>query len=104
MLALSARLDDGLAAALPARAMPWSVVGLGARAEFVFRAPPPRNGAEAAASLQPALDQALRLYLLNRGVAITPFHNMTLVCPDTSEADVNRLVGVFGDAVDELRG
>ncbi|MND04074.1 aminotransferase [compost metagenome] len=53
--------------------------------------------------MQPALDRVLHLYLLNRGVAITPFHNMTLVCPDTSEADVDRLVAVFGDAVDELR-
>jgi glutamate-1-semialdehyde 2,1-aminomutase len=102
MLSLSARLADGLRAAIAARRLPWSVVRLGARAEFVFAAPPPRTGGEAAAAMVPALDQALHLYLLNRGVAITPFHNMTLVCPDTSEADVDRLVALFGEAIDEL--
>jgi glutamate-1-semialdehyde 2,1-aminomutase len=103
MFALSARLADALALVIDTHGLPWSVLRLGARAEFVFASPPPRNGGEAARAMQPALDQALHLYLLNRGIAITPFHNMTLVCPQTSEADVDRLAAVFGEALDELR-
>jgi glutamate-1-semialdehyde 2,1-aminomutase len=104
MLALSARLADGLTAEIGRHGLPWSVTRLGARAEFAFAAPPPRSGAEASQAMQPATDQALHLYLLNRGIALTPFHNMTLICPQTSEADVDRLVVVFGEALDELRG
>jgi glutamate-1-semialdehyde 2,1-aminomutase len=102
MLALAERLADGMARAIAARGVPWSVVRLGARAELVFAAPPPRNGAEMMRALQPETEQALHLFLLNRGVAITPFHNMTLVCPATTEADVDRLVALTGEAIEEL--
>jgi glutamate-1-semialdehyde 2,1-aminomutase len=101
-LGLAERLADGMDGAIAARGLPWSVVRLGARAELVFAAPPPRNGSESAAALQPALERALHAYLLNRGIAITPFHNMTLVCPATREADVDRLVVVLGEAMDQL--
>ena len=41
------------------------------------------------------LERAVHLYLLNRGIMITPFHNMTLVCPATTEAHIERYLDVF---------
>ena len=64
-------------------ALPWSVSQLGARSEYRFASPAPRNGTEAAAATDDALDEYLHLYLVNRGVLITPFHNMALMSPDT---------------------
>jgi glutamate-1-semialdehyde 2,1-aminomutase len=75
---------------------------VGARAEFVCAPTPPRNGTEAAAVMHGELEHVVHLYLLNRGVVITPFHNMTLVSPATSAADVERLVSVLGDCLDAL--
>jgi glutamate-1-semialdehyde 2,1-aminomutase len=62
----------------------------------------PRNGTEAGRQLDPDLEHIVHLYLLNRGVLITPFHNMILVCPDTSAADVDRLVSTFDACLAEL--
>lgn len=104
MLPLSEQLADGLAAAIASRGLPWHVSRVGARAEFVCSATPPRNGSEAAAAIHGELEQAIHLFLLNRGVVITPFHNMTLVSPATSAADVERLVAVLGDCLDALLG
>jgi glutamate-1-semialdehyde 2,1-aminomutase len=103
MLALSDRLAEGLRRTIRERQLPWHVSNVGARAEFVCCPRPPRNGTEAAAAMQPALEHAIHLYLINRGFLIAPFHNMTLVCPDTAEADVDRLVGAVRDCCDELR-
>jgi glutamate-1-semialdehyde 2,1-aminomutase len=75
------------------------VTQLGARCEFQFRATPPRNGSEAGAALDPELEQLIHLALLNRDVMITPFHNMMLVCPDTSIADVNKLLRAFDEVL-----
>jgi glutamate-1-semialdehyde 2,1-aminomutase len=102
MSALRERFVAGVEEALAAHGAPWSIVSLGARAEYRFRAPPPRTGAESAAAADPELDEYLHLTLLNRGVMITPFHNMALMCPATSEADVERHTEAFGEAVAEL--
>jgi glutamate-1-semialdehyde 2,1-aminomutase len=102
MLPLSRRLADGIAAAIAARGLPWHVSQVGARAEFVCGPTPPRNGTEAAAAMHGDLEHAIHLFLLNRGVVIAPFHNMTLVSPATSEADVERLIAVLGDCLDTL--
>lgn len=102
MLPLSKKLADGMAAAIAKRNLPWHVSHVGARAEFVCAAKPPRNGTEAGAAMHGELEHAVHLFLLNRGVVITPFHNMTLVCPHTSAADVERLVSVLGDCLDLL--
>ena len=72
------------------------------RAEYRFTPEPPRTGAESAAAGDRELEEYLHLYLLNRGVLITPFHNMALMCPATTEAQVDRHTEVFGDAVKEL--
>src|SRR5690606_10021105 len=81
MLPLSRRLADGIAATIQARGLPWHVSNVGARAEFVCAPDRPRNGSEAAAAMHGDLEHAIHLYLLNRGVVIAPFHNMTLVSP-----------------------
>jgi glutamate-1-semialdehyde 2,1-aminomutase len=83
--------------------MPWHVVRLGARAEYRFCPEPPRTGAEAAAASDPELDDYVHLYLMNRGVLITPFHNMALMCPATTTEDVDRHAEAFAGAVEELR-
>jgi glutamate-1-semialdehyde 2,1-aminomutase len=77
------------------------VVHVGARAEIVLAATPPKNAAEMRAALaQRELNHALHLYLINRGILIAPFHMMMLVSPATTEAQIARLV----DAVDAFAG
>ena len=46
---------------------------------------------KAEAAFDDDLEQCIHLYLLNRGIMITPFHNMMLVCPQTSQEDATRL-------------
>jgi glutamate-1-semialdehyde 2,1-aminomutase len=102
MVALRERFVTGVEEALARHGAPWSIVSLGARAEYRFVPSPPRTGAESAAAADPALDEYLHLRLLNRGVLITPFHNMALMCPATSEADVDLHTEAFGEALAEL--
>jgi len=102
MLARAGQLADGLRAVIARHRLPWCVSRVGARAEFQFCAQPPRNGSEAGAAMDAALEQALHLALLNRGVLITPFHNMMLVCPDTTAADVDLLLQAFDDSLHAL--
>ena len=82
--------------------LPWSVTQLGARAEYRFASPAPRNGTESAASHDAALEDFLHLYLANRGILLTPFHNMALMCPQTTSADVERHHEIFEEAIREL--
>jgi len=84
--------------------LPWEVQQLGARAEYWFRPTPPRTGAEAASSDDHELARFLHLHALNRGVLLTPFHNMALMCPATTEADVDRHTEVFREAATTLAG
>jgi glutamate-1-semialdehyde 2,1-aminomutase len=102
MQALAAKLAQGLRASIARHRLPWCVTQVGARVEFQFCATPPRNGTEAGAAMDPALEHALHLALLNRGVLITPFHNMMLVCPDTRDTDVATLLEAFHAALTEL--
>jgi glutamate-1-semialdehyde 2,1-aminomutase len=84
--------------------MPWTVTRLGARSEYRFCSPAPRNGTESAAADDPDLDEYLHLAMSNRGVLITPFHNMVLMCPATGGADVDLHAELFEDAVARLAG
>ena len=84
--------------------VPWSISQLGARSEYRFASPSPRDGSSSAAAGDEELDEYFHLYMINRGVLITPFHNMALMCPVTSAADVQLHTGLFADAVDELIG
>jgi glutamate-1-semialdehyde 2,1-aminomutase len=92
----------GVEAALERHSVPWCVVSLGARAEYRFTASPPRTGAESALAGDRELEEYLHLYLLNRGVLITPFHNMALMCPATTEEQVDRHTEAFTSALEEL--
>jgi len=98
MIALCSQVADGLRAAIARHRLPWCVTQVGARCEFQFAAVPPRNGSEAAAMLDAGLEQLIHLGLLNRGVLITPFHNMLLACPETTAEDIGALLSAF-DAV-----
>ncbi len=82
--------------------LPWHVTQLGCRAEYLFGPDRPRNGAEGHAAGNVELERYLHLYALNRGILLTPFHNMALMSPATTEADVDRHTEVFCEAVLEL--
>lgn len=84
--------------------VPWQVTQIGARAEYSFRATAPHNGSEAADADDFELQQYLHLHALNRGILITPFHNMALMCPATTAADVERHTVAFREAVVSLYG
>jgi glutamate-1-semialdehyde 2,1-aminomutase len=102
MDALASRLAAGLLGVVQAYGLPWHVVRVGARVEFVCAPGPLRNGSEAEAAHAPALEQAIHLALLNRGCLIAPFHNMMLVSPATSAAQVDTLCMAFEAAVASL--
>jgi glutamate-1-semialdehyde 2,1-aminomutase len=104
MVARCDRFVAGVREVLAARDAPWSIVQLGARAELAFAAEPPRSGGASAGLHDPELEDALHLFMLNRGVLITPFHNMALMCPVTTDADVDRHTEVFAEAVAALVG
>lgn len=102
MLMLAVYLANGFQQMIVHHQLAWSVTRLGARCEIQFCAQPPKNGAEAEAAFDDELQMAIHLYLINRGVLITPFHNMTLCCPETSAADVDRLINTFDQALRDL--
>lgn len=104
MTALAKKLASGLRAEVARYNLPWTVTQIGARAELVFSPRPLESGAEAAAAIDHAVERAIHLFLLNRNVLVTPFHNMTLVAPTTTEADVEKLVTRFGEALSVLCG
>ncbi|MFG5718932.1 transaminase [Streptomyces murinus] len=101
---LCERFEAGVRAGIEAHTLPWSVSRLGARTEYRFTAPAPRTGTESAAAADADLEDFLHLYLANRGILLTPFHNMALMCPDTTEQDVDRHTEVFAAALAELAG
>src|SRR3954451_634475 len=102
MVALCDRFVVGVRDVLSTQDVPWSIVQLGARAELAFAPEPPRSGGASAALHDSELEDALHLFMLNRGVLITPFHNMALMCPATTEADVDRHTAVFAELVEAL--
>ncbi len=104
MVSLATDFTAGVQETIDRSGVPWSVSRLGARAEYRFASPAPRTGSESAAAADEELDEYLHLFLANRGVLVTPFHNMALMCPDTSAEDVARHTGLFAEAVDALLG
>jgi glutamate-1-semialdehyde 2,1-aminomutase len=100
---LAARWTDGVAAAIERHGLPWQVTRLGCRAEYMFGATPPRNGSEAAAMDDFALQRLTHLWALNRGVLLTPFHNMALIAPQATDADVDRHSALFDEMAAALR-
>ncbi len=99
---LAERFQAGVEGVIAEYRLPWIVKRLGCRAEYWFRPEPPRNGAEAAAAMDLELDRYMHLFALNRGILLTPFHNMALIAPATTEADIDRHTAVFREAVQSL--
>jgi glutamate-1-semialdehyde 2,1-aminomutase len=104
MIALGERFEAGVAEVIERYELPWHVTRLGCRVEYLFRAERARTGAEAAAGGDPLLDRFVHLYALNRGILLTPFHNMALMSPATTEADVDLHSSVFEQAAQDLAG
>ena len=102
MIALGERFEAGAAEVIERHDLPWHVTRLGCRVEYLFRRERPRNGSEAAAGGDAELDRLIHLYALNRGILLTPFHNMALMSPATTEADVDLHTKVFEEAAGEL--
>ena len=98
---LAERFADGVAGVIAEHDLPWHVQRLGCRAEYWF-CPPPRDGAAAAAAVDEDLEGFLHLWCLNRGILLTPFHNMALFSPHHTEADVDPHTEVFGAAIAAL--
>ena len=103
MLCGATRLVAGLEQEIARAALDWHVAQVGARVEFLTCSTPPRNGNEAKAAMQPALEAAIHLFLANRGILLAPFHNMMLVSPVTGDDQIDRLVGAFADCVSALK-
>ena len=99
MLSLAEWLAGGLRGLIARHGLPWCVTQVGARTEFQFCPAPPRNGSEAGRILDPELEHLIHLGLLNRGVMITPFHNMMLVCPATTVEHVAQLLGALDEVL-----
>jgi glutamate-1-semialdehyde 2,1-aminomutase len=102
MIETATDFAGGLRKIIDGYALPWSVAQLGARVEYRFAAPAPRNGTESAASADPELEDFLHVYLANRGILLTPFHNMALMSPATTADDVTRHHEAFAAALADL--
>jgi glutamate-1-semialdehyde 2,1-aminomutase len=102
--ALQEKFTAGVEAVIKEFDLPWIVKRLGNRSEYWFRPKPPKNGGEAAAAIDHELDRYMHLYALNRGILMTPFHNMALISPATTQADVDHHTLVFRGAVTNLFG
>ena len=99
---LAERWAQGVQQVITEFALPWIVQRLGCRAEYWFRQTPPHNGGEAATAVDALLDRYMHLAALNRGILLTPFHNMALIAPDVTEQDIDRHTAVFRESVAAL--
>lgn len=102
MIELATRFREGVEKVLADAEVPWSIAQLGARAEYRFVDPPPRTGSESAAAHDDDVEEYLHLFMANRGVLLTPFHNMALMCPTTSASDVDRHTELFAEALQRI--
>jgi glutamate-1-semialdehyde 2,1-aminomutase len=102
MFAIAKQVADGLEGILARHGLPWTVTRIGARCEVQFASHSPRNGSEARAAFDDALEPAVQLALLNRGVLLTPFHNMLLASPAHTEHDAQTLLAAFDDVLAAL--
>ncbi len=101
MVPLAERWTAGVAAAIAEAGLPWHVTRLGCRAEYMF-GPEPTNGTQAHEAMDFELERFMHLYAMNRGILLTPFHNMALMSPQTEAEDVDRHTKVFREAVREF--
>ena len=103
MIATASRWADGVVDVLTRHDIPWSVTRLGARAEYHFTPEAPRSGAEAAAEVHHEMERYLHLHALNRGIIMTPFHNMALFSPATPADAADRHTTAFDEAISALK-
>lgn len=101
MIPMAERWTAGAARVIADAGLPWHVTRLGCRAEYLF-GPEPKNGSEAHAAMDFELERFMHLYAMNRGILLTPFHNMALMSPQTEREDVDRHTNVFREAVKEI--
>lgn len=101
-IGLQEKFTTGVEEVIEEFELPWIVKRLGNRSEYWFKPTAPRNGGEAAAAIDHELDRYMHLYSLNRGILLTPFHNMALISPETRIEDVDRHTKIFRDAVKSL--
>src|SRR5450631_3283700 len=104
MIPMAERWTAGVSKAIADAELPWHVTRLGCRAEYLFGAAKPKNGSEAHDAMDFELERFMHLYAMNRGILLTPFHNMALMSPQTEAEDVDRHTKVFREAVRELAG
>lgn len=102
MIPLAERFEQGVQSVIEKYGLPWHVTRLGCRVEYLFRPNPAKNGSEALAGQDSELDPFMHLYMLNRGILMTPFHNMALISPATTKAHVDLHTKVFEKAVHGL--
>jgi glutamate-1-semialdehyde 2,1-aminomutase len=102
MIKLATQFTKDVQTAIDKHDLDWSVAQLGARTEYRFAKPAPKNGGEAARAGNDQLDEYMHLYTINRGIMMTPFHNMALMCPTTTTKDVELHNEVFNAALTEL--
>lgn len=103
MITMAERWTTGVAKVIAEAELPWHVTRLGCRAEYLFCPEMPKNGVQAHAAMDFELERFLHLYAMNRGILLTPFHNMALMSPQTENDDIDRHTKVFREAVRELR-
>ena len=104
MIPMAERWTAGVQKVIQDFRLPWHVTRLGCRAEYLFSPNPPKNGTEAHGAMDFELERFMHLYAMNRGVLLTPFHNMALMSPATTPEDVDYHTKVFREAVRELAG
>jgi glutamate-1-semialdehyde 2,1-aminomutase len=104
MIPAAERWTAGVQKAIAEFGVPWHVTRLGCRAEYQFSAIEPKNGAQAHDAMDFELERFMHLYAMNRGILLTPFHNMALMSPQTDNSDVDQHTRVFREALKELVG
>jgi glutamate-1-semialdehyde 2,1-aminomutase len=104
MIPLAERWTAGVQASIDEFGVPWNVTRLGCRAEYLYLAKEPKNGQQAHDAMDFELERFMHLYAMNRGILLTPFHNMALMSPETKAEDVDHHTKVFRQCVQELVG
>ena len=102
MIPMAERWTEGVAQAITDFDLPWNVTRLGCRAEYLFSAQKPKNGTQAHDAMDFELERFMHLYAMNRGILLTPFHNMALMSPMTSKEDIDQHTKAFREAAKEL--
>jgi len=102
MIPLAERWTAGAEKAIAEFDIPWHVTRLGCRAEYLFSPNRPRTGTEAHDATDFELERFMHLHAMNRGILLTPFHNMALMSPATEKKQIDHHSTVFREALKAL--